>query len=59
MSGYKRNRYSRGASEEAQAIVSTHLYFHCHIHLSAGYTLGRVLYVEVLWENPCEHDEFG
>jgi hypothetical protein len=51
MSGYERNMYSGWASIKAQAIVSTHKYFHCHSHLSAGYALGIMLYVEVLGEN--------
>jgi hypothetical protein len=50
MSGYERNRYGGRASIKAQAIVATHMYFHCHSHLSAGYPLGRILYVERFYE---------
>jgi len=50
MSGYERNRNGGRASIKAQAIVSTHIYFHCHSNLNAGYALGRILYVERFYE---------
>jgi hypothetical protein len=54
MSGYERNRYGGQASIKAQAIVSTHMYFHCHSHLSAGYALGRIVYVERIYEKTAQ-----
>jgi hypothetical protein len=60
MSGYERNRYGGRASIKTQAIVSTHMYFHCHSHLSAGYALGRTLYVERFYEKTAQdfHPQF-
>jgi hypothetical protein len=51
MSGYD---YGGQASRKAQAIVSRHMYFHCHSHLSAGYALGRTLFVERFYEKTAQ-----
>jgi len=60
MSGYERNSYGGQASIKAQAIVSTQMYFHCHSHPSAGYALGRILYVERFCEKTAQefHPQF-